>query len=374
MAPPPPIKVTFSPYGVNFGDVVESTSSSVVPVVITASQNVGINITPSDTRFTASPSGNINLTANVPQTVNFQFNANTSLGSVTAQFFQFQGYTGYPPGSPELMANTVPTGSTSWGITPNPFDFGVLRQGTTSAGQVFTVKNNSGTGSVTIDSVTSAYGEFTITGLPSLPTTLGPGGSFTFTVTCEAESLGSITYSDGLVVTPSTGGAQDVSLSYEGYAIIPAYTLNGTEQDVIYGMWGLWGSGVPSAQYGILNAGELGSACEVDSTFIKHIDFQNPGGNTYINKFYIRTEGVDECELTVSDTSIISGVLSTVTKSVEFPGNSTGVLSWLQFDIEQNGEDHMFEVTLTAASGTPILDLYIVTFEERGPVYELPST
>lgn len=359
-----------TPAALNFGNVTASTSSPSLSVVVDAfgtDPATNINITPTDARFVATPSGNISIPNGTSLTVHFVFNASAVLGSANATYINFQGST--PPTSIyTLVANTVAPGVPVWNVTPGAINFGSLRVGT-SSGFVNVTVTNTGAASLTLNSISlGSLIDFALTGVPSLPTTLTTGGFFIFQVKAISLFRGINDYSPGITLTPSVGPSQFVELIYTGFSITPAFVLTGATQGVLFGLSGTWDGVFQSAIAQAL----VNTPCEAVATWMKQVDFDNPGANTYMNKIFMRTEPSGNLGITLADTSMISGITSTTTKFslVDQASDGNGLLKWLQFDMEQNGESHMFVFTIAVRGGILIMDLWIPTYEIRGPVYE----
>lgn len=359
---------------VDFGNVNQSSSSGTVTVRFTAGGTSGINpnavfsINPVDTRFTATPDGAFNLTPGTFQDIVFQFNATTMLGSVTTNYLTFGPGQLNPPTTPQLTATTVAGGSASWSVSPSSINFGTNKIGATVGPVTVTVTNNSNSVSLVINSITAVPTEFSLSGVPSLPATIAPLGNITFQVSCESEFVGFNDYPIGVTITPSTGSAQRVELMYTGFAINPAYTLTGATKGVLFGLTGVWDTG-PS--YSIQQA-VSSMAPEVGYGWTKQFDFDNTSSNSYLNKVFLRTEPSGACTATLTDTTVLSKSVITQSATAVQTGaqDSSGVVNWMQFDLENNGESHKLMFNVDAGGGIVIINQLVIAYEPRGVVYE----
>jgi hypothetical protein len=298
------------------------------------------------------------------------FNAIAPLGGAVSGWVvdYTYGSNSYLPGV-LLTANCV-AGVPSWNTSPNPYFFGTLKLGQT-ASQTFTIKNTDTTNSLTVNSIISGYSDFVVSGGPSLPVTLTPGQTTTFDVTCTSSYQGNVSRPKAVVITPSSGEGSvfNLGLSYTGFAITPAYTLTGASQGVLFGLVGRWTSGSDN-----IVAQSLASLpCEATATLTKMIDFGNPSANTYANRLFMRVDPLGAVTVTSSITSVISEEFTTVsdTKSrAALSTDSLGVPDELIFDLEQNGEIHMVQISVVAGSGILSIQNLIPAFEPRGSVYE----
>lgn len=368
MAPLPPLsKTTFTPYGLNFGNVPESSSSPVLSIVLKAiGMDQAINITPLDARYTATPNGDMTIPAGTSITVDFQFNASAVLGSSVTTFFRFQGG-GVIPESPQLQAVTVAGGSAAWLVTPNPYDYGSLKIGF-SGSQLFTITNNDTTLGLNIATIVANFPEFTVSGEPTLPVTIPPGDTITFTVTCIADTRGVALYPAAVTISPDVGDAQSLNLSYTGFEITPAFTLTGATQGVLVGLGGMWDNVL--SNYVAQSLSSL--ACEADAYLDKQIDFGNPSSLTNFNRAFMRVDPLGACTVTISDTCIVSNELTTTqdTKTRVADHDDEGISDTMIFDLQQNGEIHKFRISVLANQGILSIIYLFPAFEPRGSVYE----
>lgn len=365
---PPPVSIKVTPVGLNFGNVIESTSAPAqsISILSTGSMTANIFVTPADARFVCTPSGNFSLPPGATQVISVVFNANTVLGPVTSEFVGFQGQ---PTVGPPLVfqANILAGGSIAWSVSPNPYDFGSLKIGLTGS-HVFTINNNDPTTPLVINTITPSETEFAVSGL-TLPATIAPLGSATFLIVCTAEIRGVVSYPHAVTITPNTGAPMDISLQYEGFVIVPAFTLTGLTQGVLFGLGGIW-DGI-SQNYVAQSLSSL--PCEADASLMKMHDFGAPSDYTYTNRFFMRTECFGAVPVTLFSTGVISDQVTTHqdTKVRDATNDSLGIPTSLIFDLETNGEIHNLKIQVLANSGILSMIYYIPTYETRGSVYEL---
>lgn len=365
---PPAQACSFSPYGLNFGSVPQSTSAPAQVIRITSigTGTANVTINPLDSRYVATPSGNLSIPTGTFIDVSFVFNASAVLGSSSTTFFTFTGG-GTIPGSPTLQAITVSGGVPAWNVSPSVINFGSLKIGTSSAPVTVTI-SNTGTGSLIINSIALTPTDFTLGGLPSFPVTIASGNHITFTAVCNSTFRGTNDYTPGITVTPSVGPSQTVELIYTGFILTPAYTLTGATQGVLFGLAGQWNTTLRT--YVAQSKSQL--APEADASLIKMHDFGNPSSYTYANRMYIRTECFGEVTSTLDSTGVISGNTKTSsdTKTRSAATDNTGIPTDVIFDVETNGEIHKLVLNVPANSGLLSITQYTLCYEKRGDVYE----
>lgn len=367
---PPVQRLSLTPQGLNFGNVLESTSSPSMSILIQSNGSGTANfyLTPDDPRFVCTPSGNQSLATGSSLTVSIVFNATTTIDTVSSQFIGFQGSPTF--GAPfVLQATTVPTGSHAWNVTPNPFDFGSLRIGSTSPAETFTITNNDPTLNLTINSITPGLGvtEFIVTGI-ALPITLTPGQTTTFTVTCQAAFRGNVSYPNALVITPAVGAVVNLSLAYEGFEIVPAFILSGATQGVLFGLGGEWNGVFQN----YVAQGLSSLPCEAGASLSKQVDFGNITELTATNRLFMRVDPLGAVTVQVQDTCILSGVVTTTSdiKSRLGTNDSYGISDNIIFDLQQNAEIHQYTVSVLPNGGILSIIYMVPTYEPRGSVYE----
>jgi hypothetical protein len=221
---------------------------------------------------------------------------------------------------------------------------------------------------ILFDTLASNVGEFIISNAPAFPITLNPGESFNFDVTCTAAYQGLQVYAQALTLTPNALPAVFIQLSYTGFLVTSAFTISGATKGVVFSLSGVWNS----AASNYLAQALASLACEADAFWEKQLDFGNASSNTYLNKIFLRTEPAGAAAVTMTDTSMISGdtVNKTCTSNQDSSTDSNGLLKWVQFDFEVNGESHMLQLLLPANSGRLVQDLMVYAVEDRGVVYE----
>jgi hypothetical protein len=386
-------KFAFTPQSLNFGYVLESTISPSLQITV---ENTGygmegsFNIIPVDTRFTVSlvsttgtvghlvGDSNLNHWAGELQpgqvaVFSIAFVANTVLGSATSEWFidVTGGKYNYTT-TTTFTSYTVASAVTTWYVSPSSINFGTLKVGTSAGPTVVTI-HNTGTGTLTIDSITLDASEFTLTGLPAFPFTITSGNTQTFSVTCSSTYRGINDYNPGITITPSVGGAQTVELIYTGFLITPAYNLSGATQAVMAGLSGVW------SQYGKdveffcrLQPFSSTLAPEAAQSFSKMHDYGNPSETTYTNRFFIRTECYGAVTAELSSTTIISGeaITTTDTKTRSASTDATGIPTPMIFDLESNGEIHNLTLSIAPGGGIIVIDEYTPCYQPRGSVYE----
>lgn len=367
---PPAQRLNLSPTGLNFGNVLQGTSSAPQTILIssTGSGTANFYLTPDDPRFVCTPSGNQSLATGTNLTVSIVFNATSTIDTVSSQFIGFQGSPTF--GAPfVLQATTVATGSHAWNVTPNPFDFGSLRIGATSSAQTFTITNNDPTLNLTINTIAEGVGitEFTVSGL-ALPTTLTPGQSKTFNVTCQAAFRGNVSYPNALVLTPAVGAPLNLSLAYEGFEIVPAFTLTGATQGVLFGLAGEWDEIFQN--YVAQSLSSL--SCEAAASFSKQMDFGNITEISATNRVFMRVDPLGAVTVNIQDTCILSNVVTTTSdiKSRTGTNDSYGISDTLIFDLQQNAEIHQYTISVLPNGGILSIIYLVPAYEGRGSIYE----
>jgi len=153
----------------------------------------------------------------------------------------------------------------------------------------------------------------------------------------------------------------------------PAYIMSGRTKEVWASLNGIFSDILTT----FVTTLQTNIPCEVDQVWTNQYDFDNAGNNTYVNKVFLRTQYANNTSpLTVqlSDTTTISGQISTKTVSTTQPVNPSpfpqGLVSWLQFNLEQNGESHLMKWFIAANTANIIMTMIIIQGEARGPVYE----
>jgi hypothetical protein len=254
-------------------------------------------------------------------------------------------------------------------VSPSFFYEGNLKVGVITGSSAVTIENE-GTVAVTINTITTSHSDITLSGLPTLPITLAPGGTTNFLFTVTSQNLGFNDYDDGVVITPSVGNPQFVEIAYNGFAIVPFIPLTGATKEVLYGLGGL--SGNLPVNY--IAPGESNQPCEAVAFFQKILDTNNETMLAYWNQLLARFEAQNNpTPVVVSMTTILGGATATTTtdtKQRNFTLDSQGIPSSLVFDVTANGE--MIKIVLTVAALAGILSMisYTDIFETRGPVYE----
>jgi hypothetical protein len=392
-------ELTITPFGLNFGTVLEDTTAPTQAMTLEFTGGGGwgaCQINTSDSRFTfvITQAGTVvsplamagdfpiyALNTDVIYTMTVTFIATATLGSVTATCLAAGisvsgGWTpnNTPfPGGPTLVATVIGEGTESWTVAPSSIDFGSLKIGTSSAPSTITV-TNTGSIPVVIDTIDLIPTDFTLTGLPTLPATIGVGDDFTFQVTCNSTFRGINTYNPGISITSDHGLTQSVTLIYTGFSITPAFTLTGATQGVLFGLSGAWvlpGSSLPLPfNYVIQSLASLAS--EAPASWTKMHDFGNPSSYTYANRMFMRTECYGEVTATLTSTGIISDVVvtRTDTKTRDASNDDTGIPSTMVFDVETNGEIHKLVLSIAANAGILCMSQYNPCYETRGSVYE----
>jgi hypothetical protein len=207
---------------------------------------------------------------------------------------------------------------------------------------------------------------FVVTGV-TLPYTFGAPGTITFQVYCVPEFLGLISYPTAITINTSSG-ALILPLSYTGQNLTSAFPLTGAAQGVLCGFFGTAALGTVAQMLASTN-------CEVSATWIKQHDFGTPSEYTYVNRVFVRIENGGTVTATLTDTAIISGVVTTTsdTKTVVALTTDQSLVQWLWFDLENNGESHLFQMTVAANGGNANnfnIDLFVFCYDPRGSVYE----
>lgn len=143
--------------------------------------------------------------------------------------------TGIPgPGLESLLVSyTLPTGVHYNITTATPVDFGSVQTGSTAA-YIFTVSNPATNfGSQTISSISLSGAGFTLTSVPTLPVTLNPGDTTTFTVAFAPSQAGSqsATLAIGTLRFTLSGKAVALSLN-PSIQVSPAIVTSGQQAQV----------------------------------------------------------------------------------------------------------------------------------------------
>lgn len=221
---------------------------------------------------------------------------------------------------------------------------------------------------ISISNIASNAGEFALSNLPAFPKVLNPGESVIFDVTCTAAFRGFTSYPEALTITVDTFPLYFVQLSYTGFLLTPAYTLTGATQGVLMSLAGDWNTGLST----FLVQSLASLPTEADAYWENQYDFDNASSNSYLSKVFLRTEPSGSVTATMYDTARVGDAVSTVSSTFTQTGvtDSSGLVQWMQFDFENNGESHLLKFLIPANLGRVIISIIILQYEPRGVVYE----
>jgi hypothetical protein len=154
----------------------------------------------------------------------------------------------------------------------------------------------------------------------------------------------------------------------------PAFTLTGNTK----GVYASLSSNVVGGATIALYAMKTNIPCEVTQSWSNQYDADNAGMNTYLNKLFYRTENagnISDVTVTLVDTTTISGQIQpkTVTGNLTSNQFAPNIVSWIQFNLEANGESHLLQWSIPPNTGGIIMTMLIIQGEARGVVYETVS-
>lgn len=207
-----PGELTPSPTSLNFGNVQTGTSQSLNDTVTNTGQSslTISQITVTGTGYSISGiSAPVTLTAGQGASFSVQF-APSAIGSASGNiaFQTDNGTVNLPLSGTGVMAGTLTA-------SPTSISFGSVGVGSASS-QTVTLKNTGGE-NVTVTAATVSGAGFSDSGL-TLPLTLTPNQSSTFTVSFAPQVTGSVTGSVAL----SVSGQTDVDIALSGMGVAPA--------------------------------------------------------------------------------------------------------------------------------------------------------
>jgi hypothetical protein len=236
-------------------------------------------------------------------------------------------------------------------------------------GDIFVVGAQTPQTDITINTIAAGTPEFALQNV-TVPVTLGPTQSTQFNITCTPAFRGSASYSQGVAISFAAPlKTAFILLSYIGQSSNSVFPLQGGNlKGVMLAFRGHWpaGSGNPLIQM------KSTLMCEAACWWTKQVDFDSPSGNTYLSKVFLRNEPFGGVTAQMWDNTVVSNVLykASATTSQDSSLDYTGMLRWMQFDFEQNGEVHLLTLLVPANGGIMSSTLYVLQFEPRGPVYE----
>ena len=243
------------PASVNFGSINVSLSSATIPITLVNNGNedsiVGNTVifgsNPDQFQIGGSSLGGLTIPKHVPgdpgantlSGLTVTFNP-TSVGAKNAVLYV---YSSNAVNSPLVIPLTGygDTSTAGVSVTPSTFDFGSIIPTGAPVSQLFTLKNT-GVSDLVISSLPSVVSPFYLSGFPSLPCTIHPGNTITFTITFAAKgiistliinnggpgggssyavddlfNIAGITGSEGKVDTESSGTVTGIEVTNPGY-------------------------------------------------------------------------------------------------------------------------------------------------------------
>lgn len=306
------------------------------------------------------------LAASAPLAIPVRFTA-TAVGGFNARV-NFTGAFASSPNFCTAQLTVDPAGSVVYTVTPNPFNFGLVVPGTPTLGQTFTL-TNTGLVNLTVNTITNFFPDFILTAIfPVLPATLSPGQTLTFSVACNATLLGAQNFFSAIRIVLASGPITDISLSYTGVVVIPAFTITGATRQILLSKYGTVGAGAPGPLTQILDPTNL--SCESPAFATKQIDFADQSELTYFNRLFMRLERYGTVTITVQDVSEISENITPSSDTKATDATADQLLETIVFDMENNGEIHAFTISIAANGGPFSMTRYVLAFDPRGTIYE----
>jgi hypothetical protein len=224
-APPPTVSVGISPATLDFGTQLINQTSAAKTVVLTntGTANLTINAVQTTSPYsitgftgatTLTPGNTLNLSVTFHPTTAATFDSMITVNSTAAS----------SPDTVFITGQGAPAFSSCSGVVTlnnTLFNFGQQSVGLTGTPQTLDI-SNTGSGTMTLNSVASDNPAFTLTG-PALPAQVNAGASAQFSIDFTPAFAGAFT---GTLTITSTACNSPNTISLSGSGVFPLYTLS----------------------------------------------------------------------------------------------------------------------------------------------------
>jgi len=270
------------------------------------------------------------------------------------------------------MIAVVPADTQACYLVTSAIQMGLVNISALSGGtfsQTWTLVNNSAS-SLTIDVVNISNGWATSD--MYIGYSVAPGQTGTFNMTCQFPSVG---FQDGSgnsinsqvfnlighVGSSSSYLSFTGYLTYKGILFVSANNLTGTEKRLVTYV---------GTNLNFFDSDTL--SCEEPQSITRQFDFELPGFETHIGRFYTRLENVGNVSIQVGLTTS-NGDNRSATRNIgtTVPWKvASSKLQGFLWDLEANGELSVLTINIPANSGPLSLTMFGFHFVERGEIYE----